>query len=72
MQDLDTKIAAPHLANIRQKLHEIVVHLRRDTTVVDDPKAVALFETSAEVIEGLERAFDHFVEAAEPAWRPDD
>jgi hypothetical protein len=70
MQDLDTRTAVPHVENVKQKLHEIVVHLRRDTTVVDDPKAIALLEMSADVIEALERALQHFAESAEPAWRP--
>lgn len=36
---------------------------------VTDPKAQALFETTAEVAEGLVRAYDHFEQKSEPAWR---
>jgi len=36
---------------------------------VDDPKAKALFEVSAEVIDGLQKAFTDYEEKNEMAWR---
>jgi hypothetical protein len=36
---------------------------------VDDPKAQALFETTAEVLGGLVVAFEHFERRSEAAWR---
>lgn len=36
---------------------------------VDDPRAKAMFETAAEVLLGLARAFADFEKGAEPAWR---
>jgi len=36
---------------------------------VDEPKARALFETAAEVITGLDTAFQHYEEKREHAWR---
>jgi len=36
---------------------------------VSEPKAQALFETTAEVLRGLATAYDHYEAKAEPAWR---
>jgi hypothetical protein len=69
MKELQTKDPAAHVENIRAELHQLVDHLRRDAKIVDDQQAAALFETSAEVIHGLEVALDHFKTKAEPAWR---
>ena len=44
-------------------------HIREDVTKVSDPKAQALFETSAEVLGGLITAYEHFEQKSEPAWR---
>lgn len=47
----------------------MVDHLRKDIQKVDDHKAKALFETSAEVINGLITAFSHYEEGKEDAWK---
>lgn len=57
MKDLDTSDAVPHMVNVMAELHELIDHMRRDAQRVSDPRAAALFETSAEVLAGLERAF---------------
>jgi hypothetical protein len=57
-----------HTARIAGMLNEIVRHVRDDTAKVDDPKAKALFETSAEVLTGLATAYRHFDEHTE-VWR---
>ena len=57
MRDLPTTEAGPHVENVLAELHELVLHLRRDIDKITEPKARALFETSAEVLDGLERAF---------------
>jgi hypothetical protein len=36
---------------------------------MDDPKAKALFEVSAEVISGLQKAFEDFEKKNEKAWQ---
>jgi hypothetical protein len=36
---------------------------------VDDPRAKAMFETAAEVLLGLDKAFADYEEGAEAAWR---
>jgi hypothetical protein len=58
-----------HTARIRQKLTALVDHLRQDSTHVDDPKAQAMFETTAEVLIGLRKAFEDYERRNEPAWR---
>ncbi|HEU0037156.1 MAG TPA: hypothetical protein VFQ53_41385 [Kofleriaceae bacterium] len=57
MKELDTTEAVPHMVNVMGELHELIDHMRRDAQRVADPRAAALFETSAEVLAGLERAF---------------
>lgn len=60
MQTLQTNEAGPHVDNIKSALRELIEHMRRDASLVDDVRAVALFEMSAEVLEGLEHAYEHF------------
>lgn len=58
-----------HTANIKNEFQELIDHLREDITKVDDPSAKALFETSAEVLIGLKKAFSDYEEKNEPAWQ---
>lgn len=58
-----------HTTNVKGWLHELIEHLREDVGKVDDPKAEALFETSAEVLGGLMKAFEHYEEKNEEAWQ---
>ena len=69
MKELETSNAKEHSANIRSELQELIDHLRRDIGKVDDPRAKALFETSAEVLQGLATAFSHYEEGKEEAWK---
>jgi hypothetical protein len=50
-------------------LKDVVEHAREDVAKVTDPKAQALFETTAEVVQGLVQAYDHFEQKSEAAWR---
>jgi len=50
-------------------LRDTADHAREDIGKIDDPKAEALFETTAEVLEGLEKAFEHFEQRSEAAWK---
>ena len=43
-------------------------HAREDIGKISEPKAQALFETTAEVCTGLIKAFDDYEKNA-PAWR---
>lgn len=54
---------------IRKMLGETMKHMREDVAKVSDPKAQALFEASAEVLNGLITAYDHFEHRSEDAWR---
>jgi hypothetical protein len=71
MHELHTKEAGPHVENIKSALRELIEHLRRDASIVEDNSAAALFETSAEVLDGLVHAYEHFASATEPAWKGD-
>jgi hypothetical protein len=52
-----------------QRLRETVDHLHADIERVDQPRLKAMFETSAEVLEELVRAFRAYERKEEPAWR---
>lgn len=54
---------------IKMKLRELVSQMRDDIDRVDDDKAKALLETSAEVISGLTQAFEDYEAKNEAAWR---
>lgn len=58
-----------HTNRIKGQIQELIDHLREDVGHVDDPRAQALFETSAEVLGGLKKAYDHFEKKNEEAWR---
>jgi hypothetical protein len=51
-------------------LSELVDHLRRDVAKVDEPRAQALFETAAEVLLGLRKAFADYEEGLEEGMAP--
>ncbi|WP_152269587.1 hypothetical protein [Agriterribacter humi] len=58
-----------HTANLKSKLSELIEHLRKDILMVDDIAAKSLFEVSAEVLVGLHKAFTHYEEGKEDAWK---
>jgi hypothetical protein len=58
-----------HTAKLKQMLTEVIEHARKDVAKVNDPKAQALFETTAEVLGGLKKAYEHFEQHAEGAWK---
>lgn len=58
-----------HTMKCRARMTDLAQHLRQDVGKVDDPRAKAMFETAAEVLLGLEKAFADFEEGSEPAWR---
>jgi len=57
-----------HTKNIQDEFEKLIEHLREDVEKVDDSKAKALFEVSAEVIGGLKKAFTDFEKKNETAW----
>ncbi|MER9053561.1 hypothetical protein [Mesorhizobium sp. M0910] len=58
-----------HTQKMQKKLEEVKQHLREDIEKVDEPQLKAMFETSAEVIGGLQKAFQDCEQKNEPAWR---
>jgi hypothetical protein len=58
-----------HTQKMRKALKEIKDHLRDDIEKVDEPQLKAMFETSAEVLGGLEKAFHDYERKNEAAWR---
>jgi hypothetical protein len=58
-----------HTQRMRAQFEEIIRHLREDTETVDEPQLKAMFETSAEVLIGLQKAFSDYERKNEPAWR---
>lgn len=52
-----------------QRLTDTIAHLRSDITKVEEPQLKAMFETSAEVLGGLVKAFEDYEKKNEPAWR---
>jgi hypothetical protein len=58
-----------HVMNVQKMMGELIRHLRDDIKQFDEPKAQALFETSAEVLQGLETAFSHYKAGVEPGMR---
>lgn len=68
-QTLPVEDPRRHTAKTRSRLTELADHLRGDVGKVDDLRAKALFETTAEVLLGLEKAFADFELAEEEAWR---
>jgi len=69
MRDIQTSDPGPHVDNVKAMLGELIEHLRKDIGRIDEPKAQALFETGAEVLEGLRTAFDHYRQGSEPGMR---
>ncbi len=58
-----------HTANIKRMLNDVINHLHEDEGKVQDPKAQALFETTAEVLRGLVTSYDHYEKRSEGAWK---
>jgi uncharacterized damage-inducible protein DinB len=59
-----------HVRNIQNMLDDVLNHCRSDSAKMDEPKAQALFETTAEVLLGLRNAYEHYATRAEPAMTP--
>jgi len=58
-----------HTQKIKAQMRQLIDHLCEDVRGVTEPKAQALFETSAEVLTGLVKAFDDYEKGSEAAWR---
>jgi hypothetical protein len=69
MASSDERDPFHHTRNMQQRLKEIMAHLREDVEKVDEPQLKAMFETSAEVLGGLVKAFRDYELKNEAAWR---
>jgi hypothetical protein len=58
-----------HTEKMKGRLQETITHLREDIQKVDEPQLKAMFETSAEVLGGLVKAFGDYEKKNEAAWR---
>jgi hypothetical protein len=58
-----------HTQKLKQMLNDTADHAPLDVSKVNDPKAETLFETTAEVLKGLVKAFTDFGEKKEEAWK---
>lgn len=58
-----------HTQNMKKRFQETIAHLRQDINKVDEPQLKAMFETLAEVLTGLTKAFDDYEKKNEAAWR---
>ena len=64
-----TTTPSEHAQDIRNRLTDLTERMRNAIAEIDDPHAEALFETSAEVLEGLAKAHAHYLKTSEEAWR---
>lgn len=69
LKEITSRDPREHTAQLGKALKELSDHLRRDVEKVDDPKAQALFETTAEVLDGLHKAYQDFEMRRETAWK---
>ena len=60
MSDLKQSDPLHHSQKLKQMINETADHAREDVSKISDPKAQALFETTAEVLKGLAKAFDDY------------
>ena len=58
-----------HTQKMAKQLQDTIAHLREDVKKVDEPQLKAMFETSAEVLGGLVKAFKDYEQKNEAAWR---
>ncbi len=69
MASAQDKTPQHHTDKMKHRLQETVTHLRKDIDKVDEPRLAAMFETAAEVLNGLVKAFDDYEKKNESAWR---
>jgi uncharacterized membrane-anchored protein YhcB (DUF1043 family) len=62
-------IARNHTQKMQKRLNDTITDLRQDLEQVEEPKLKAMFETSAEVLGGLVKAFKDYEQKNETAWR---
>lgn len=59
-----------HIEKMSGELEKVIAHLREDIDKVDEPQFKAMFETSAEILGGIVKAFQDYQAKNESAWHP--
>lgn len=57
------------LEHTSRKLEDLVKDVRNEINHVNEPKAQALLETTAEVLLGLKKAYQDYLQGGEDAWK---
>ena len=68
MAQVDANHPRAHTQRMEKVFHDTAAELRQDIRTIQDPRARALFETAAEVLGGLEKAFHAYDKKDELAW----
>ena len=50
-------------------LQTLITQAREEQELITEPRFQALLETTAEVLQGLQTAFEHYKEGTETAWK---
>jgi hypothetical protein len=58
-----------HTRKMSAVLEDVRDHLRADIRQIDEPQFKAMFETAAEVLDGLVTAFHRYEAKNESAWK---
>lgn len=61
-----------HAQTIQEYIYELKIYCHKEIKLISDPKAKALFETTAEVLGGLEKAYSDYQSQNEGAWVNDE
>jgi hypothetical protein len=59
-----------HAVKIQHMLKAVLTYCREDAAKIQEPKAQALCEATAEVLNGLQTTWQHYETRAEPAVTP--
>ena len=65
----DSRDAKVHTAKLRSEMQDLIEHLRRDIGLVEEPRAKAMFETSAEILQGLVKTYQDYDQGQEAAFK---
>ncbi len=68
LEDNDSRDPKVHAAHVRQVMQDLITHLRQDIDRVEETRAQVLFETTAEVLEGLVKTYDDYDTGEEIAF----
>ena len=58
-----------YITQVTSDLDKLIANLRQNIGNVEEPKVQALFETTAEVLLGLKKAYKDYGDGNEDAWR---